>query len=49
MSMPQQVDAPIEGLAESESLGAVSCLGVIELASSINPGCGGIFFPFASK
>ncbi len=49
MTVPQQVDAPIEGLAESASLGAVNCLGVIELAPSIKPGCGGIFSPAALK
>ena len=49
MTVPQPVDAPIEGLAESASLGAVNCLGVIELAPSIKPGCGGIFSPSALK
>jgi len=39
MTVPQPADASIEGLAESASLGAVNCLGVIELAPSIKPGC----------
>jgi hypothetical protein len=36
----QQLDAHIEGRAESASYGAGNCQGIVELAKSVNAECG---------
>jgi hypothetical protein len=40
----QQLDAQIEGSAESASYGAGNCLGIVELANGVNSECGKNFF-----
>jgi hypothetical protein len=40
----QQLDAQIEGRAESASYGAGNGLGIVELVKGVNPECGKNFF-----